>query len=229
MDLGQKTEALMRQRSWTVSELARRVSAAGPTRVQHQHISALIRTRGRRVAWISQIAAAFGLTVEQLEAWNGEELPAVSTPATASAQSPVAASRERDYVHIAVLAAGGDRNRGQAVNGMDIAEWWATQNLPRPFDRVRLMTCRGDAFRGEIDDGDLVFVDTQRAAFDGPGIYVLLIGGQPQPRKLHQRMGGDLVVACANAAYEQEVVPPAEVGSIPIAGRVVLSLGVRRW
>lgn len=211
-------------------DLADRLVRLGLPKMQHQHISALIRTRGRRVAWVPELAQAFGMTVEEFNAWNGEPEPPVSTPATASAHSPVAAGAERDYVHIAVLTVGGERNRGvEAVKGMDIAEWWAQQNLPRPFDRVRLMTNRGDALRGSIDDGDLVFVDTHRASWDGPGIYVVVIGGQPQPRQLHQRIGGDLVLGCTNAAYPPEIIPASEIGQVPISGRVVVSLGVRRW
>lgn len=229
MDLGQKIEALLRERRWSMRQLADRLAAQGLPNIKHQHISALVRTRGRRVAWVAELAAAFGMTVEQLNEWNGEASATVSPRATASAHSPIAAGAERDYVHIAVLAIDGDRNRGEAVKGMDIAEWWAQQNLPRPYDRVRLMTNRGDALRGSIDDGDLVFVDTQRAVWDGPGIYVVVIGGQPQPRQLHQRVGGDLIVGCTNPAYPPEIIPAADIPHMPISGRVVVSLGVRRW
>lgn len=231
MDIGEKCAALRRLNNLSQRALAMRIRQLGPyPKLSAQSVQALEATRGRRVAWIAELAQAFGMTVEQLNAWNGEPIPPVSTPATASAHSPVAAGAAREYVHIAVLTVGGDINRGnEAVKGMDIAEWWAQQNLPRPFDRVRLMTNRGDALRGSIDDGDLVFVDTQRASWDGPGIYVVVIGGQPQPRQLHQRMGGDLVLGCTNPAYPPEIIPASEIGQLPISGRVVVSLGVRRW
>lgn len=230
MDIGQKCAALRHAHSLTLKAVADRIRTLGPfPKISAQHIQSLEATRGRRVAWVGELAAVFGLTLEQLHAWNGDLLGAVSIPATASAHSPVALGSERDYVHIAVLTVGGDKNRGEAMKGMDIAEWWAQQNLPRPFDRVRLMTNRGDALRGSIDDGDLVFVDTQRAAWDGPGVYVLVIGGQPQPRQLHQRMDGDLVVGCSNPLYPPEIIPAANISALPISGRVVVSLGVRRW
>src|SRR5690606_3164171 len=42
---------------------------------------------------------------------------------------------------------------------VDIAQWWASQHLPRNLDSVRVLGVRGDSMAPLINDGDVVFVD----------------------------------------------------------------------
>lgn len=68
--LGEKVQKLMDARDWGVTELAARASAAGDIPVSYQKIQQLLEFPDRRPRYIIQLARAFDMTVEELEAWT---------------------------------------------------------------------------------------------------------------------------------------------------------------
>ena len=110
----------------------------------------------------------------------------------------------------------------EVVADLDVAEWWANANFPKPLSRIKVMTGRGDSNAGLINHGDLVFVDTWTNFFDGEGLYVF----NWQGRALIKRLAPDLrsnrlKIVSANAAYEPEFIDVGELDQLHIAGRVV--------
>lgn len=110
----------------------------------------------------------------------------------------------------------------EVVADLDVAEWWANANFPKPLSRIKVMTGRGDSNAGLINHGDLVFIDSWTNFFDGEGLYVF----NWQGRALIKRLAPDLrsnrlKIVSANAAYEPEFIEVGELDQLHIAGRVV--------
>lgn len=146
--------------------------------------------------------------------------------------TPVYISREETrpgYLRLPLLAMDGGmgldvQNDGplEVVTDLDVAEWWATANFPKPLSRIKVMTGRGDSNAGLINHGDLVFVDTMTNFFDGEGLYVF----NWQGRALIKRLAPDvrsnkLKIISANKQYDPEFIEVDELDELQIAGRVV--------
>lgn len=107
------------------------------------------------------------------------------------------------------------------VMHLDIAEWWARLHLPKPLDRVKIITGRGDSNAGLINHGDIVFVDTLTDHFDGEGLYVFNWNGRALIKRLVPNLRtGKLQIISANPAYPPEDIAPGELEQLHIAGRV---------
>lgn len=110
----------------------------------------------------------------------------------------------------------------EVVDHLDVAEWWAQANLPRPYSRIQIITGRGDSNAGVINHGDIVFVDTKVNYFDGEGFYVFNWRGRPLIKRLVPNLrSGNLQIISANPAYPPEEITGDEIESLHVAGRVV--------
>lgn len=199
-DLGQRVDQLRQARGWSVSELARRVVAAGAPTIRHQHISSLIRTRGRRVSWLPALASAFGISVEELCDFEGA--------------LPVASLSSADPPHMVSIRAW----RGMH-NALSISALWATAHLPDPANSVRALEADAAVVGGGVDRGDLVLIDTRITAWNGPGVYVLAVAEQCMLRALYRHADGVLVAGPAMPGGADE---PLSANALQgIAGRVV--------
>lgn len=117
----------------------------------------------------------------------------------------------------------------EVVDYLDIAEWWADVNLPRPHNRVKIITGRGDSNAPLINHGDIVFVDTAANSFDGEGLYVFNWNGRALIKRLVLNMRGQgLRIISANPAYPPEDITMGEVDQLYIAGRVIAWYSLRR-
>src|SRR5690606_6635655 len=117
----------------------------------------------------------------------------------------------------------------EVVQYVDVAAKWARENIRAPHDFVRVITARGDSMTGDVNDGDVLFVDCRITAFDADAIYVLNWQGRPLVKRLQLRRDGSLVIRSTNPAYEPEIVPPGEIDQLHISGRVLASWGFRRF
>lgn len=142
------------------------------------------------------------------------------------------------YVRIPLLHLGGMQMRDDADGGelnevvqyLDVAEWWAQHNLPKPIDAVKVVTSRGDSNSPLINNGDIVFVNTTVKRFDGEGLYVLDWQGRALIRRLVANMrSGKLQVVSANPAYPAEELDPGEIDQLNITGRVAAWYALRQF
>lgn len=142
------------------------------------------------------------------------------------------------YVRLPLLSMEGEMGVGainddppEVVQHLDVAEWWARQNLPHSLDRVRIITARGDSMAGVINHGDVVFVDAEAPYYDGEGIYVFNWQGRALIKRLapNLRSGNLQILSANNAAYPPEDVPPGEIDQLHIAGRVLAWLTLKRF
>lgn len=88
MLLGEKIKLLMEARGWGPVETARQVSAAGPIEVSYQLIQQLLDDPKRRPRYIIQLARAFDMTAEELEAWTPDMLNRPMSSRVRAAEKP---------------------------------------------------------------------------------------------------------------------------------------------
>ncbi len=132
------------------------------------------------------------------------------------------------YVRLPLLAMEGGMGNGieteqgaEVVQFLDVAEWWAQINLPKPLDRVKIITGRGDSNAPMINHGDIVFVDTRTSYFDGDGFYVFNWNGRALIKRLVPNLRtGRLQIVSGNPAIPSEDIEPGEIDQLHIAGRV---------
>lgn len=117
----------------------------------------------------------------------------------------------------------------EVVSHVDVAETWAQQNIRAPLDAVRVITARGDSMTGDINDGDVLFVDSRVQHFDSDAVYVMNWQGRPLVKRLQLRRDGTLMIRSTNPAYEPEIVPPGEIDRLHISGRVLAAWGFKRF
>jgi phage repressor protein C with HTH and peptisase S24 domain len=252
MKWGETTQRLRRSRGWSTRDLAKRVRAKGATNVQHQHIQQLEKEPNRQPRYFSELAAAFGLTVEEFQyleaasaqkfaeladrwAAQGDDEPASDSPARGGLS--IAGSETRPgYVRFQLLDAAVSAGEGsvfeqypEVLHEVEVAEWWATANIRAPHDRVRLLTARGDSMANEINNGDVLFVDSGITQFAGDGIYIINQGGHAKVKQLQLMRDGSMAIVSLNPRYQTEFVPPEELDTLHIGGLLIGSLPFKRY
>lgn len=109
----------------------------------------------------------------------------------------------------------------EVVKELDLAEWQVRKQLgfiPEE-GRVALITVRGDSMYPDINNGDVMMVDTRLTHFDGDGVYLINLHGQTFVKRL-QMMRDGLHVKSTNKKYESFVVPPDELDTLYVCGRI---------
>lgn len=151
---------------------------------------------------------------------------------------PPASSDETPPGYVRFHVMGGEASGGyglvnedfpEVVQEVDIAEWQVRSQLgfvPEK-DRVKLVTVRGDSMYPDIKNGDVVLVDVRREFFDGDGVYLINLNGYTLVKRLQMLTDG-LHVISTNAKYSSQVVAPADIESLHIAGRVLGAALMRR-
>lgn len=71
--LGEIVAQLRSLNGWTMQELASRVTHAGPKSVKYQHIQYIETHVNTAPRYLSQLATAFGKTVEELQHWTEDD------------------------------------------------------------------------------------------------------------------------------------------------------------
>ena len=117
----------------------------------------------------------------------------------------------------------------EVIEYIDVSEEWAKRNIHASHASVHVITARGDSMQGDLDDGDILFVDCSERNFRSDAIYVLNWQGRPLVKRLQARMDGSIVIRSTNPAYESEIVSPSEVDRLYISGRVVSALKYRKF
>lgn len=91
-----------------------------------------------------------------------------------------------------------------------------------PSDLI-VIEAKGDSMSGEIEDGDILLLDTSEPKLRGNGIYVFLVDGLLLVKNLRVRLDSAIEVYGANT----ETMPPTEtilrkdLGLVRIVGRVI--------
>lgn len=88
-------------------------------------------------------------------------------------------------------------------------------------NRAQALTAIGDSMEPTIRDGDLLLVDRSVSQIVDNGIYVMTLGGLVVVKRVQMRRDKSLLLISDNRErYEPEIVPPDEVTTLIIEGRV---------
>lgn len=143
----------------------------------------------------------------------------------------------KSYVRLPLLAMEAGMGPGVEIDGqpevveyLDVARWWAEANLPRPHDRVKIITGRGNSNAPLINHGDIVFVDTSINYFDGEGIYVFNWNGSALIKRLMPNLRTNtLRIESLNPDARQfDEIRVDELDQMHVAGRVAAWYTLRR-
>lgn len=84
------------------------------------------------------------------------------------------------------------------------------------------LTARGDSMEPTIRDGDVLLVDTSIDYVKDNAIYVVVFSGRTLVKRLQMLRDGSVAIKSDNKdVFDDEIVPPAEVPDIDVAGRVM--------
>lgn len=141
------------------------------------------------------------------------------------------------YVRLPLLDIKGGMGHGtyhdgptEIVKFIDVAEWWATQFLPRDVARVKVIGSIGDSNAPLINDGDLVFIDTSTTYFAGEGLYVFNWNGHALIKRLAPNLRtGKLEIISANAEYPLQEVSAEEIDQLQISAKVLRWWSLRSY
>lgn len=124
----------------------------------------------------------------------------------------------------------GDSDPIEVVQFLDVAEWWAKENLPNRLDRIKVISSRGDSNAPLINHGDIIFVDTSTQHFEGEGLYVFNWQGRALIKRLSPNLRtGRMQIISANPAYPPEDISIEEINQLHIAGRVSAWWTLRKY
>ncbi len=118
---------------------------------------------------------------------------------------------------------------GEVVAHVDVLKDWADRELRAPIGSIRVITARGDSMVPDVQDGDVLFVDTGITRYVSDAIYVITYAGRPMVKRLQARRDGSVLIRSSNPAYEPEIVPADEVDQLHVAGRVLAAWTLRRF
>ena len=163
--------------------------------------------------------------------------PSPQTPEPADSTSQVSKANNSKpaigYVRLPILAeagAGAGRlaNAQELVEHVDVAEEWVRRSLRANPATLRLLTARGHRMRGQVEDGDVLFVD-QCLQFTDDGIYIIAVGDLLRVKRLRLLVLDGALSIESNDGSAPETLPLAQVDdTLRICGRVVAAWALRK-
>ncbi|MDE2256117.1 MAG: helix-turn-helix transcriptional regulator [Betaproteobacteria bacterium] len=163
--------------------------------------------------------------------WMDQQAPADETVA----QSVATRETRPGYVRFQDMGQGGagpgviNPDYPEVFREVEIAEWQIRQELgriPSP-QRVKLLTVRGNSMAPRIRHGDVVFVDVEDCQPEDGCLFAVLLQGATLIKLLEFRRDGVHIVSLA-APERPDIVPPNEMESLRIAGRVLGAIQLRK-
>ncbi|MGC1550341.1 MAG: S24 family peptidase [Rhodanobacter sp.] len=94
---------------------------------------------------------------------------------------------------------------------------------------IRAFLNPSDAMRGEIEKGDMVFIDSTVSSVTVDGIYAYKLGGIANIRRIQVRGKGILRIQGTKTYEDSLELSGAELDDLEIGGRVVGSIGCRKF
>lgn len=185
--------------AWTLEELEERSGVARGT------ISALEKRGSNKSEFAGQLAAAFGISVEQLLDEDANWIDAEST-ASFSSITPV----EKNQAVFALLdvraacgtgIAASDHPEVVSMMSMPIGMAQTLLGTTNKAGAVKIVSAANDSMAPTIEPDDLLFVDTSTIEYMTEGVYLLVHDGHLICKRL-SRPGKDIIVSSDNPHYK---------------------------
>ncbi len=122
------------------------------------------------------------------------------------------------------LAAGDGRDAPSFVDTkfrFTYTQHFLHSNGVRDSSRVKVAYVRGPSMEPVLWDGDKVLFHLDDTRVQDDRTYVIRVGDQLRVKKLRRRRDGGLTIVSCNPAFAPEEVPPDELHTIAIIGRVI--------
>jgi len=144
--------------------------------------------------------------------------------------APVVIAQENEslqdgYIRLPILAeaaaGAGAYPLDEVVRYVDVLESYVRRHLNANPRNIHVLTARGSSMVGEIEDGDVMFVQPVQG-FSDDGIYILTLDGLVRVKRLRLMMAAKIVHIESNDGSPAEEVPFSEINStLYIQGRVL--------
>ncbi len=204
----------------------KRAQFALPPHVSQQHISTWL-GRGKfgeaavaRLRELSEVRGVADFTGDWLNLGSGpvpRRIRDISEEPPFGEQGSGARANPADYVPFQYLA-GFSTEPSQFV---DIPRVLVANLSELTAPSIRAFINPSDVLRGEIERGELVFVDSAVRTVKGDGIYVYKLGGIAQVRRFQIRGTGVLRLHGTHSYEDSIELSGPEVEKLEIGGRVV--------
>lgn len=98
---------------------------------------------------------------------------------------------------------------------------WVVRGMGLDPKALALIDVRGDSMSPNINDGDLILLDTRPQARMTEGIYAINLDGGLLVKRLRLRLSGAIDVISDNERYGTETISGDQLAQLHIVGRVV--------
>ena len=211
MKLGEKIKILMARQRYSTRALAAEVRKAGAATVTHSAIYGLLTHPDRSISFLPELAAAFGMTVDQLLAWSPDGSQA--RDATIAWVSP--ALPKRGYVRIPGLVPDSE------VDSIDIAANTLARLRTQNPQSLRVCMLADDSMAPELRAGSVCLVATDADPAHSPGIYILAVGSLLVARRITHTLTGSWAITASNPAHHSAEMSADDAKALKIMGRVL--------
>lgn len=117
----------------------------------------------------------------------------------------------------------------EVVHTMRISKTWVKQNTQATsFERLALVSGKGDSMHPTFGDGDILLVDTSITNLRLDAIYVLARGDELFIKRVQRNLDGTFLIKSDNPLYEpQRIEDPIKSGLL-VLGRVLIAWNAKK-
>lgn len=225
-DLSSRLSNLLAQKNLSLNAFAKMVGVTQPA------ISKIVNGETLNPKYIVEIADALGVSVEWLKTGKGE-----APDFAKMAENPTVCEDEKPMLRLEVLDVYASAGNGSFLAG-DLTSYthaveFENAYFAQVFQRasakgLSIINVDGDSMEPTIGNGDLLFVDTTKSAYQGDGVYVFSYGENLYVKRL-QFAGDVLLVISDNPLYKEWKITSENEHKFKIHGKVEFMQGhIRR-
>lgn len=207
------------------------------TKIGYSTLAELERGGMKTSTKLHTIAAALGVSVQWLATGKGDKHAPATEPQRVkvyaydvrAVDSPDELDPDTDVLvgEVDILLSAG--------NGVIVPEFvetrytmvyqmrWFQRERLKPAD-CKLMRVTGDSMENLLFDGDRVLINLADTRIRDSKVYAIAIGGEAKVKRLFNQRDGGLRIVSDNPnkdIYPDEIVPPNEMHTVAVIGRVV--------
>lgn len=224
-DLSSRLSDLLAKKKLSMNEFAKMVGVTQPA------IAKIVNGETRSPKNIVEIANTLGVDVQWLKTGKGK------APDFANFSENQTAYENETTLRVEVLDIYASAGNGSFVMG-DLTSYtqaveFENAYFAQVFQRasakgLSIINVEGDSMEPTIGNGDLLFVDTTKSAYQGDGVYVFSYGENLYVKRL-QFAGDTLLVISDNPLYKEWTITAENEHKFQIHGKVEFMQGhIRR-
>lgn len=117
----------------------------------------------------------------------------------------------------------------EVIHHMRLSKHWLRNNTrATSFDRLAIITAKGDSMVPTFDDGSVLLVDTAITNMKIEGIYTIARGDDLYIKRVQRNLDGSYDVISDNKAYSQQRIEDPHKEGFMVLGRVMVAWNPRK-